>query len=87
VRWCGVSVLRPNQRTVQACKRVTPALVLGTVAAHEIGHVLLGGRDHSAEGLMRAALKSDDWQRAASGFLLFSPAEREAMRQTISSCR
>lgn len=63
------------------------ALVLGTVAAHEVGHVLLRLQGHSAEGLMRAAWKADDWKRAASGHLLFSPSERAAVRQRISECR
>jgi hypothetical protein len=37
--------------------------------------------------LMRAAWKADDWKRAASGHLLFSPSERAAVRQRISECR
>ena len=44
-----------------------PARVLGTVAAHEVGHVLLRPQGHSTEGLMRASWKPDDWERAASG--------------------
>jgi hypothetical protein len=63
------------------------ALVLGTVAAHEVGHVLLRRQGHSAEGLMRASWKPDDWERAASGFLLFSQPERLAVRKRISDCR
>jgi hypothetical protein len=63
------------------------ALVLGTVAAHEVGHVLLRRQGHSTEGLMRASWKPDDWDRAASGFLLFSPPERMAVRKRISDCR
>ena len=61
-----------------------PALVLGTVAAHEVGHVLLRRQGHSTEGLMRASWKPDDWERAASGSLLFSPPERMAVRKRIS---
>ncbi len=64
-----------------------PALVLGTVAAHEVGHALLRRQGHSAEGLMRASWKPDDWERAASGFLLFSQPERMAVRKRISDCR
>jgi hypothetical protein len=63
-----------------------PALVLGTVAAHEVGHVLLRRQGHSTEGLMRASWKPDDWERAASGSLLFSPPERMAVRKRISDC-
>ena len=62
------------------------ALVLGTVAAHEVGHLLLRRQGHSTEGLMRASWKADDWGRAASGHLLFSPSERAAVRRRISEC-
>jgi hypothetical protein len=62
------------------------ALVLGTVAAHEIGHVLLRA-GHSKDGLMGASWKPADWQRASSGQLLFSPEERQAVRNKIADCR
>jgi predicted Zn-dependent protease len=67
-------------------QRMDSALVLGTVIAHEIGHLLLR-HGHSPEGLMRASWDSGDWQRASSGFLLFSPPEPTTIRATISSCR
>ena len=63
------------------------ALVLGTVAAHEIGHVLLSRGGHAEEGLMGASWRPDDWARAAAGFLVFSPHEREAVRRRIPPCR
>lgn len=63
------------------------ALVMGTVVAHEIGHLLLNDRGHSDEGLMRASWSADDWQRASSGFLLFSKREHETMHATVSACR
>jgi hypothetical protein len=68
-------------------QQTAPALVMGTVVAHEIGHLLLGHRGHSSEGLMRASWSADDWQRASSGSLLFSRRESETMRATISPCR
>lgn len=67
-------------------QRISPALVLGSVLAHEIGHALLKHGGHSAEGLMRAPWNANDWQRAALGLLLFSGAETAAIRATISSC-
>jgi hypothetical protein len=68
-------------------QQLPPALVMGTVVAHEIGHLLLRDRGHSAEGLMRASWSGGDWQRASSGFLLLSQRESETMRATISSCQ
>jgi hypothetical protein len=66
--------------------QLDPSLVIGIVAAHEIGHVLMRRAGHSAEGIMRASWTPDDWQRAASGFLLFSRSEREMIRSRISAC-
>jgi len=63
------------------------ALVFGTVAAHEIGHVLLRGGGHGEEGVMRASWKPDDWERAAAGYLVFAPRERETVRRRIAGCR
>lgn len=68
-------------------QQMDAALVLGTVIAHEIGHLLLQHDGHSAEGLMRASLESGDWRRASQGFLLFAPPDGATIRQTISSCR
>ena len=62
------------------------AIVLGTVAAHEVGHVLLRA-GHSKEGLMGAAWKPSDWERAAAGLLLFPPDERHAVQRKIAACR
>jgi hypothetical protein len=67
-------------------QRMDSALVLGTVIAHEIGHLLLRHDGHS-EGLMRASWGSSDWHRASSGFLLFTPPDGATIRTTISSCR
>jgi hypothetical protein len=67
-------------------QQLPAALVMGTVVAHEIGHVLLGNPGHSSEGLMRAAWRTGDWQRAATGPLLFSKHESDTMHATISSC-
>jgi len=68
-------------------EQLDPSLVLGTVAAHEIGHVLLRHSGHSRDGLMRSPWTAGDWRRAASGLLLFSASEPETMRSTIAACQ
>jgi hypothetical protein len=68
-------------------QRMDAALVLGTVIAHEIGHLLVRADGHSAEGLMRGSLNASDWHRASLGFLLFAPSDRAVIQATISSCR
>jgi len=67
-------------------QRLDAALVLGTVGAHEIGNVLLGHNGHAGDGLMRASWSADHWQRAASGFLLFSADERQLIHRSLASC-
>lgn len=57
-------------------------LVLGRALAHEIGHYLLGTRDHSPAGLMRADFTAREFAdiHAGAGFLLHE-ADRRWMRE------
>ena len=66
---------------------IRSALAMGTVIAHEIGHVLLQRKGHSPEGLMRAVLNRGDWERAAMGILWFAPDDAAIIRANTSSCR
>jgi hypothetical protein len=86
---CGgmVHLFFDQVSTYSSIMRLDTALVLGTVVAHEIGHLLLRGNGHAGEGLMRATWKPDDWDRAASGFLVFSPRERETVHWRLAGCR
>jgi hypothetical protein len=68
-------------------RRADSGVVMGTVAAHEIGHLLLRDGGHAGEGLMRTPWTLADWRRATLGLLLFSPSEATAMQTTISTCR
>jgi hypothetical protein len=51
------------------------ATVLGLAAAHEIGHLLMNSRDHSASGLMRAGWDVSDLRRAAQRDLRFTDSQ------------
>jgi hypothetical protein len=57
--------------------------ILGHIAAHELGHLLLRSSAHAASGLMRAQWHLDDLQRATSGRLLFSPTEAKRIRSEV----
>jgi len=59
---------------------VSTALVLACAMAHELGHLLLPGRRHSRDGLMRACWSSDDFHRADQGLLRFSADEAALVR-------
>jgi hypothetical protein len=59
---------------------VSTPLVLACAMAHELGHLLLPGRRHSRDGLMRACWSSDDFHRADQGLLRFSADEAALVR-------
>jgi hypothetical protein len=67
---------------VTADRDLSLDLVLGVVATHEIGHLLLP-RGHSRSGIMRENLEEPDWHRAAQGWLSFSPSEAAVMRDAV----
>jgi hypothetical protein len=58
------------------------ASVLAHVIAHEIGHLLIGSRQHSAGGLMQARL---DRRRASLGALFFTPSEAQVIQTKLAS--
>jgi len=73
---------------VEAAARRGPALayqILGYVAAHELGHVLLASRAHSSSGIMRAKLEEGDFQDVAQGGLTFTPQQAQRIRDNVAS--
>ncbi|MFL6444189.1 MAG: hypothetical protein ACJ713_10270 [Candidatus Sulfotelmatobacter sp.] len=59
--------------------------LLGAVAAHELGHLLLGTRAHSYEGVMCPVWKKPVLQRMEMGSLLFTPGESLTMKGRLTS--
>jgi hypothetical protein len=59
------------------------ARLLGAVAAHEIGHLLLGSHSHSQWGVMSAHWEADHLRRVEMGTLLFNPEQSLRMRTRI----
>jgi hypothetical protein len=57
-------------------------VLLGYVIAHELCHLLLGGK-HSQQGVMRAAWDSSDLASMTRAALKFSPSEGARMRQVL----
>ena len=62
---------------------ISVSALLGHAMAHEIGHVLLGTTEHSPDGIMKARWGKPDYQRAAMGFLGFTPPQRAAIRERL----
>ena len=61
--------------------------MIGSVMAHEIGHLLLGTNSHSDTGLMREIWTLKDLTRNRPEDWLFSPAQREELRSGRFSTR
>lgn len=61
------------------------ARLLGTVAAHEIGHLLLGAHAHSFAGAMLPVWKGKTLHDVNAGSLLFTSAQASRMRARIGS--
>jgi hypothetical protein len=57
--------------------------VLGHVMAHEIGHLLLGLRSHSALGVMQSHWQEEALRRIGMGTLLFTAEQARSMRERL----
>jgi hypothetical protein len=57
--------------------------LLGTVAAHELGHLLLGLHAHSYSGIMAAVWKEEELRNLGMGGLRFSGDQADRMRARI----
>jgi hypothetical protein len=57
--------------------------LLGTVAAHELGHLLLGSHAHSRWGIMEPAWKEESLREIGMGTLLFSREQSRLMKTRI----
>jgi hypothetical protein len=62
---------------------VSESRILGAVAAHEIGHLLLGLGAHSTTGIMSPVWANDAIQLAEKGALLFTPEQARYMRKRV----
>ena len=61
--------------------------ILGSVIAHEIGHLLLGSNAHAISGIMRAHWESSELHRIAMGTLMFLPEESNRMHERIATSK
>lgn len=62
-------------------RRIDEGVLLGRVIAHEVGHLLLGGHDHSRTGLMTVGMETDP-----TGLqVFFTSRETHAIRARLES--
>jgi hypothetical protein len=67
---------RIRERAEMYRSRIGFATLLGSVLAHEIGHLLLGTTAHSREGVMRPDFRKPEIDKAAQRQLLFTASDR-----------
>jgi hypothetical protein len=72
------------RRIEAACaNRGSVARLLGTIAAHELGHLILGSHAHTYEGVMSAVWKDSVIRRMEMGSLLFTREQSGAIRARL----
>jgi hypothetical protein len=76
----GVFALNPS---IHVCNGLT----LGTVIAHEIGHLLLGSNSHSSLGIMQLRWDRQDLEDAYCGRMAFTRPQTKALRENIIARR
>ena len=55
-------------------------IILGSVIAHELGHLLLGSNSHSSAGIMRSPWGQKQVRQALMGTLLFTAEQAKVMQ-------
>lgn len=63
------------------------ASLLAHVAAHEIGHLLLGRNSHSSAGIMHAHWTAEELENAKIGGLVFQEKESRRMRAGLAAAK
>jgi hypothetical protein len=66
---------------------VNLSLLLGMVAAHELGHLLLGSHAHSYMGIMTPVWRDEVLRRGGMGSLLFTSEQASVMKSRTLSQR
>lgn len=62
---------------------IDPGRLLGAVAAHEIGHLLLGSHSHLGIGIMTPVWWGDNLRRVSKGDLYFTAEQGIRMREHL----
>ena len=77
------TVFADRVQAMAAIAAIDEGELLGRVIAHEISHLLLGTRDHGAQGLMRGEWRASELVRQHPSDWLLSRAEGVTIRQSI----
>jgi hypothetical protein len=78
-KYCDVFWKRAKD--LSAVSNLDLGSILGSVMAHEMGHLLLGSKAHAVSGIMRGRWEGEERRRIAMGTLLFTPQQAKRMRR------
>ena len=81
-RYCDVFWKRVE--ALHTSDDVDLAGILGSLMAHEIGHLLLGSHAHAISGIMRGHWESGELHQIAMGTLRFLPWQEQRMRLRVA---
>jgi hypothetical protein len=81
--------LEPAEELHEKLHGINLGTLLGHVAAHEIGHLLLGTNAHSDDGIMRPHWNERDLANASKGELHFTRTQGQTMKARVAAtlCR
>ena len=80
---CQADLFYEEMEALRERSNASLASILGYVAAHEIGHLLLGTNSHASQGIMRAVWEHDELVTASRGALFFSEKQFKRMRARL----
>jgi hypothetical protein len=80
---CLAYIFHSDVREVAEAEDVPEFRLLGHVLAHEIGHLLLGPKSHSATGIMQAEWSGQALRTIARHFLFFNEQQSRRMREAL----
>jgi len=80
---CYSDVFYDNAMELHTAWNVGLGDILGSVMAHELGHLILGSNSHSPTGIMRARWEHGELRRLERGSLVFTDEQAERMRVKV----
>lgn len=81
---CQADLFYEPMEQLQNSSNTNLASLLGHVAAHEVGHLLLGTNSHAPAGIMHARWAGQEVGSVNLGRLYFSNTESQRMRKKLS---
>jgi len=83
----SAGIYYPGAQALSARSLAGISEILGSIAAHEVGHLLLGAKAHSSSGVMVADWSHWEFELLSRRQLIFTRDQSSRLRERISSSR